>query len=234
MKAVVLSAGKGTRLYPLTETVPKPMLPVRGKPVLEHNIELLKRHGVDEICINLHHKPEVIRDYFGNGEKWGVRIHYSFEPELLGTAGAVKGFETILGKSPFFVIYGDNFTDYDLSKMQRFHEEKKGVATIAVFEKEDVRSSGVLWIDKDGKVMKFIEKPKDLVVDSKLVNAGIYILDAEVFSWIPRGKFSDFGLDVFPALLQAQKALYAIPMKGILEGIDTVALYDNVKQSYGS
>lgn len=234
MKAVILSAGKGTRLYPLTETVPKPMLPVRGKPVLEHNLMLLAQHGVKDVCVNLHHQPEVIRKHFGSGEKWGVRIHYAFEPELLGTAGGVKNFEATLGHEAFFVIYGDNFTDYDLSAIARFHEEKGGLATIAVFEKEDVSQSGVVWLDKNGRVLDFIEKPKAGSVDSKLVNAGIYVLDPKVFSWIPAGQFSDFGKDVFPALLKAGQPLFGIPMKGILEAIDTVALYRTVKTSYGS
>ncbi len=233
MKAVVLSAGKGVRLRALTEALPKPMLPVHGKPVLEHHIELLRLHGIREVCINLHHRAEAIRGYFQDGKKWGVQIHYAFEPELLGTAGAVKNFETVLGKDRFLVIYGDNFTNYNLSQIVDFHLRKEGLAAIAVFEKEDVSSSGVVWLDSDGKVIKFVEKPKDPHPGSKLVNAGIYVFEPEIFGHIPSGKFSDFGSEVFPSLLAKGKSLYAIVMKGTLEAIDTPELYYRVSGSHG-
>ncbi len=168
MKAVVLAAGRGTRLESLTATVPKPMLPVGGRPVIGHLLDLLARNGVKEVFINLHHGPNILRDYCGDGSRWGLRVTYAVEPELLGTAGAVRNFGKYLGESPFFVVYGDNYLECDVTGLRKFHEERRGLATIAVFEKEDVAGSGVVQLDSEGRVLRFVEKPHPSDVFSRL------------------------------------------------------------------
>lgn len=228
MKAIVLAAGKGTRLAPLTEMTPKPMLPLSGKPIMEHTIELLMRHGIRDIYMNLHHRAKVIKNHFGNGHAFGVDITYLHEPELLGTAGAVKNFEKYIGQSQFMVVYGDNYTDCNLTEVMTFHTEKKGLGTIVVFLQEDVLSSGIVQLNDENRILRFVEKPRPESVFSNLVNSGIYVFEPDVFGFIPAGRFSDFGKDIFPRLLKARCRLYGFIMDGILEGIDTVELYQHL------
>jgi len=230
MKAILLAAGKGTRLRPLTDTLPKPMLEIAGKPILEHTILLLKRHGISEVFINLHYLPDVVKNYFGDGSKWDVKITYAYEKELLGTAGAVKNFQRYIGGESFFVLYGDNYTDYDLTKILKFHRSKRGIATVAVFEKEDVLSSGIVELDSDNQIVRLLEKPKPDEIFSHLVIAGIFVCEPEVFDYIPDIGYADFGYDVFPRMLANNKPLYGIVMEGMLEGIDTIELYQRVNK----
>src|ERR1035437_6497839 len=158
MRAMVLAAGVGQRLRPLTHGRPKPMLPLGGKPLLEHNLRLLARYGIREIAINLHFHPEVIVDYFGDGSHLGLKITYSREPKLLGTAGAVKNMESFFSE-PFLVLYGDNFTDCRLDRLIDFHQQKRGLCTIAAFHRESVAASGILDLDDTSRVTRFVEKP---------------------------------------------------------------------------
>ncbi|MFQ5585178.1 MAG: NDP-sugar synthase, partial [Calditrichia bacterium] len=143
MQAVILAAGKGTRLGNITYQIPKPMIKIMGKPILEHNILLCKKFGITKIFINLHHLSGKILDYFGDGSRWGVELIYKYEPELLGTAGAVKNFQEELNGQLFFVIYGDNYSDLNLGDALSLHQEKKGIATIVLTPKEDVSNSGI-------------------------------------------------------------------------------------------
>jgi len=133
MKAIILCAGRGERLRPLTDTIPKPMIPINNKPVLEYIINLLKKNGIKDIAINTSHLPEKIREYFGDGKKFGVKITYSFEPEMLGTSGALNNFRHFFNTNePFLVFYGDNITNIDLKKMLEFHKQKNAIATLAL------------------------------------------------------------------------------------------------------
>ena len=209
MNAMVLAAGKGTRLHSLTETVPKPMLPVAGRPVLAHIIEWLWRHGIHQVAINLHYHPEVIREYFDDGSRWGVEIIYSEEPELLGTAGGVKKMEAFFG-DPFLVVYGDVLTDLDLGALLAFHQFHRGSphATLALDRREDSSQCGVAEIDRKGRIQDFIEKPPPGGSRSPWVNSGIMILDRTLLETIPAGRFCDFGRDVFPGWLRSGLALY--------------------------
>lgn len=225
MKAIVLAAGKSSRLAPLMNSIPKPMVRVNGKPILEHIIGLLKYYGVEEIYINLHHLPHAIKGYFGDGRQFGVNITYNFEEEILGTAGGVKGFEKYIGTSPFLVIYGDNYFDYDLSKIITFHNKKKGLGTIALYEKEDVSLSGIALLNKRDRIIRFIEKPERNEVLSHLVNAGIYVFNPEIFDYLPSNCFCDFGKTIFPKLIKENKPLYGIVMEGRLTAVDTPYLY---------
>lgn len=221
MKAIILAAGLGKRLG--LKDVPKPMYRVDGKPILEHNILLLKEHNIKDICINLHHLPDVIKNYFGDGNKWGVKVQYSYEKELLGTGGAVKNVEWFLDKSPFFVVYGDNYSNIDLTEMLDFHTSSKATATIAVFNPKETVSSdiagGFITMDKDCRLLSF--KEGKCHEAEGIVNAGVYILEPEVLSIIPGNSFSDFGNDIFPKLLIKSMAIRGYLVKGFVLAIDT-------------
>lgn len=221
MKALILAAGLGKRLG--LKDIPKPMYKVSGLPVLEHNILLLKKHGITDICINLHYKPEIIKDYFKNGEKWNVKITYSLEETLLGTGGAVRKLYTFWEDEPFFVVYGDNYTDINLTEMLNFHKKEKPVVTIAVFDPEKSLNSGiaggVITMDNDKRLLSFIEGKEKKV--KGYVNAGVYILEPEVLDLIPAGIFSDFGNDIFPKLLIQGKLMKGYITDSFVLAIDT-------------
>jgi NDP-sugar pyrophosphorylase family protein len=208
---MLLAAGEGQRLRPLTNTVPKCMLPIRDKPILEQNIAWLRRYGVTELIINLHYLPHVIQDYFGDGSRWGVQITYSLEPTMLGTAGGVKRVADFFGET-FLVWYGDNLSTCDLSRLIDFHRAKAGLGTIALYLREDVTRSGIIGLDDQERITRFVEKPKIDQVFSHWVNAGIYILKRDVLEFIPDKGESDFGRDVFPAMLAANLSLYGYRM----------------------
>lgn len=225
MRAIILAAGKGERLRSIVKEIPKPMVEINGKPILEHNIELLKSYGIVDIYINLHYSPNIIRNYFKDGKKWNVHITYNYEPEILGTAGAVIKFEEHIGYNQFMVFYGDNYYNYNLAEIVKFHNEKKGLGTIGVYEKKDVSQSGIVEIDSNNRILKFIEKPKSHEVVSHLVNTGIYVFEPEIFRLIPKREFSDFGRDIFPKILKEGNNIYAMILKGKLTAIDTPEFY---------
>lgn len=226
MKAIILAAGKGERLRGTINNIPKPMVKINGKPILEHNILLLERYGITDIYINIHHQPDVIREHFGNGRKYGVNIKYSYEETLLGTAGAVRKIadEYWNRKRCFILLYGDNLYEYDLGEIINFHMTKKSIASIVVNEKDNVSQSGIVLLDTDNKILKFIEKPKPEEVVSNLVNTGIYILEPDVLTYIPPGKTLDFGKDVFPELIEKGEDIFGVMIKGKLIAIDTPEL----------
>jgi NDP-sugar pyrophosphorylase family protein len=211
MKAMLLAAGQGTRLRPMTNTVPKSMIPICGKPILEHNIEWLRRYGITDLAINLFFLPHIIQDYFGDGSRWGVRITYSLEPRKLGTAGGVKRFANFFDET-FLVWYGDNLSTCDLSRLLDFHRAKGGLATIALYQREDVTQSGIIGLDDEERITRFLEKPKIDEIFSHWVNAGIYIFERDVLEFIPDQGESDFGRDIFPAMLEAGQSLYGYRM----------------------
>jgi mannose-1-phosphate guanylyltransferase len=206
-KAMLLAAGQGTRLRPLTETVPKCMVALANKPVLEYNIEWLRRYGVVDLVINLFHLPDVVMDYFGDGSRWGVHITYSLESEMLGTAGGVRNVADLFD-SPFFVWYGDNLSTCDLHNLYAFHRAKGGVATIALYYRKDPTASGIVGLDAQDRITRFLEKPRPEQVFSHWVNAGILLLEPQVLEAIPPDGSPDFGRDVFPALLAAGERIY--------------------------
>ena len=181
MKAIILAAGKGERLRPLTEQMPKPMISIAGRPILEYNIRLLASHGIREIVINLHHCPEVVADYFGDGHAWGVSITYSYEPVLLGTAGAVKNVEAFFDDT-FLVMYGDNWSTCDISQLRSFHSKKDGMGSVALFHRDDPTASGIVGLGLGDRICRFLEKPEPHQVFSHWVNAGLLILEPQVFN----------------------------------------------------
>jgi NDP-sugar pyrophosphorylase family protein len=233
MKAVLLAAGKGTRLRPLTDEMPKVMIPIAGKPILEHHVEHLAGTGIREIFINLHYLPDRITSHFGDGQKWGVRIRYSFEPEIMGTAGAVKKLEAELRGAPFLVVYGDNFSEFDFADFISWSEKAGGLGTVAVFEKEDVAGSGVVDIGSGGRIVRFLEKPAPNEVLSHWVNAGIYRLSDDILDDIPLG-YSDFGHDIFPEAIERGRKLFAYRSKEPVWAIDHLELLDELSQRLGT
>jgi len=204
---MILAAGKGTRLRPLTETVPKCMVTIAGKPLLQYTIEWLRKYRVTEIIINLYHLPEVISNYFGDGGRWGVHITYSLERELLGTAGGVKNVAWFFD-GPFFVWYGDNLSTCRLDRLWEFHRARSGIATIALHYREDPTQSGIVGLDERDRVVRFLEKPGPDQVFSHWVNAGIFVLEPQLLEVIPSDGYSDFGQDIFPTLLAKGAPIY--------------------------
>ena len=196
MKAMVLAAGLGTRLRPLTYEITKPMVPVLDRPVMAHIIDLLDRHSFEDVIANLHYFPDTIREHFGD------RLEYRFEPELLGTAGGVRACAEFFGEEPFLVISGDALTDIDLGAFVARHEASGGIATLAVKRVDDTREFGVVLHDREGRITGFQEKPAPEEALSDLGNCGIYIFDPRIFDYFPDRPFVDWAQDVFPALLE--------------------------------
>src|SRR5277367_269490 len=196
MRAMVLAAGLGTRLRPLTYEITKPMVPVLDRPVMAHILDLLDRHGFEQVIANLHYFPETIREHFGD------RLEYRFEPELLGTAGGVRGCAEFFGEEPFLVISGDALTDIDLGAFVSRHREAGGVATLAVKQVADTREYGVVLHDRDGRITGFQEKPAPEEALSDLGNCGIYLFEPRIFDYFPARPFVDWAQDVFPVLLE--------------------------------
>jgi mannose-1-phosphate guanylyltransferase len=202
MKAMVLAAGLGTRLRPLTYEITKPMVPVLDRPVMEHIVELLARHGFSEVIANLHYFPDSIREYFGD------RLSYNLERELLGTAGGVRACASFFGEESFLVISGDALTDIDLSAFAARHRETGAVATLAVKRVADTREYGVVLHDREGRITGFQEKPAPEEALSNLGNCGIYAFSPRIFDYFPERPFVDWAQDVFPVLLENDVPFY--------------------------
>ena len=207
MKAVILAGGEGTRLWPLTCNHAKAMVPIVNRPLLEHTLDYLKEFGVGEAVLALRHFPDPIRNHFGDGSAFGIKVCYSLEANLLGTAGAVRNAEQFIDRT-FFVFNGDFITDLDLNQMLRFHKEKGAVVTIGIVPVENPSTYGVVELDNECRVKAFIEKPDWDSVTSNLINAGIYVIEPEVLKLIPPGEHYTFERDVFPSLISKGRPVY--------------------------
>jgi mannose-1-phosphate guanylyltransferase len=220
MRAMILAAGLGTRLRPITYAMPKPMVPVLNRPVMEHTARLLARHGFDEAIANLHWFPETIEGRFGDGSAFGLDLTYSREEKLLGTAGGVREVADYLGDS-FLVVAGDALTDLDFRAMREFHASHDGVATVATKRVPDTDQYGVVIAGEDGRIQGFQEKPDPAEALSDLANTCIYMFRREVFDFFPEPgtskaagpddppEFTDWAMDVFPALLEGDVPFYS-------------------------
>jgi mannose-1-phosphate guanylyltransferase len=217
MKALILAAGKGTRLKHLTADKPKPMLEIGGEPLLAHHVRRLQAVGVKEIAINLHHAAGVITDYFGDGNRYGVHIEYSYEPELLGTAGAAKKLAPYLNES-FYVIYSDVFNNVDLTALAEFHTDRKQLQrsetglSMALYRVPNPTECGLVEITDTGRVLRFVEKPRADQVFTDLANAGLLICDPPVLAYVPPATVCDFGRDLIPVLLAQKVAVFGKPV----------------------
>ncbi|AZB72574.1 nucleotidyltransferase family protein [Synechococcus elongatus] len=225
MKAMILAAGKGTRVRPITYTIPKPMIPILQKPVMEFLLELLKEHGFKEVMVNVSHLAQEIESYFRDGQRFGVEVAYSFEGriedgQLIGEAlGSAGGMKRIQDFSPFFddtfvVLCGDALIDLDLTEAVRWHKEKGALATIVMktVPREEVSSYGVVVTDAEGRIQAFQEKPDVEEALSTTINTGIYIFEPEILNYIPSGQEYDIGGDLFPQLVDAGAPFYGISM----------------------
>jgi mannose-1-phosphate guanylyltransferase/phosphomannomutase len=200
MKGMILAAGEGRRLRPLTDNLPKPMLPLAGKPLLEHIITHLRDCGVADLAVNLHHLAAIVMDYFGDGSRWKVTLRYSLEKQLWGSAGGVKRLQAYFDDT-FIVYYGDVFTHADLGPMIALHRRSGALATLGLYHVPDPWNRGIVQLDGAQTIVKFVEKPPREQVFSDLANAGIYVLEPAVLDRIPPDQVWDFGNDVFPAML---------------------------------
>ena len=227
VKAVILAGGSGTRLYPLTQKTAKCMLPVNGKPLLEHIIRYLASYGFKEIVVTLGRKRKQIIDYFGDGSAFNIRLLYSIESKPLGTAGSFKNAEKYLYGTTL-VMQGDNLSNFDIGKVIAFHKERKAMVTIALTQVKDPTGYGIVVTDRQGRITRFEEKPGRFFSD--LANSGIYVLEHEVLNHIPRGKVLDFSRDLFPKLLGRRFPVYGIKMKGYWFDIGTPTSYKHANE----
>lgn len=219
-----MAGGQGTRLRPLTSDQPKPMIRIVGIPCMEHIVVLLKKHGFTDIVVTLQFMPDEIRDYFGDGSDWGVNMSYSIEDAPAGTAGSVKLAEEKL-TDRFLVISGDALTDCDLSRLLTFHEEKGAEATMVLKSVENPLEFGIVITEEDGRISRFLEKPAWGQVFSDTVNTGIYLLESSVLEEVPTDCEYDFSKELFPKLLEQQRALYGYVTKDYWEDIGTLEQY---------
>jgi len=208
-KAVILAGGKGTRMRPFTYEMPKPMIPVRGKPLLQHIIELLRKYEIRDIILSTGYMGDKIKEYFGNGSKFGVDLSYREEKHETGTAGSLNLMKNLLNGT-FLMFNGDILANIDLHDLIAFHRENNALATIALTPVKDPSRFGVARL-KGSKILEFIEKPK-ATIRSKLINAGVYVLEPEVIGYIPKGK-AMMETDVFPKLAEEGR-LYGYPFDG--------------------
>ncbi len=208
MKVMILAAGLGTRLRPLTDLISKPMVPIVNKPVMAHIIELLKKLNFEEIIVNLHWYPEAIKNYFKDGAAFGVNIHYSYEDKLLGTAGGVKNAKDFFGNKTFLIMSGDALTDIDLKDLIKFHKQKNRLCTMVLTTVDEPSAYGVVILNEEKRITGFQEKPPQGKEKSKLANSGIYVFEPEIFNYIPDDEFYDFGADVFPQTVEENTPIY--------------------------
>jgi NDP-sugar pyrophosphorylase family protein len=232
MKAMVLCAGYGTRLGELTREIPKPMLSIGDAPLLAYILGNLKHHGFTDIAINLHFKPEMIRHYFGDGTHAGLKLTYSFEPDLLGTAGGLKNVEQFFrDEKEFLVHYGDILTNQDFTAMLEFHREKDALATLLLHERN--KSNSIVTLDDRNRIISFLERPDEAGREghtSRWVNSGICICRPEILNSIAPGTASDLPRDIFPKLLETGR-LFGFPLSGYRCAVDSL---ERVAEARGS
>jgi len=225
-RAVVLAAGKSTRIAPVARNLPKPLLGIEGQSVLTRNLQWLARTGIEEVWINLHHCPEAIVEHIGDDRRLGLRVRYSYEPEILGTAGGVRRI-AYDWSGAFPVVYGDSLIRTDLTAMKRAHSKSGALLTIALFDRSRHPHSGiaggVVTINSAGRVIKFLEGA--VGGTSTLVNAGLYIVEPEIISFIPPLACYDFARDLFPQMLNSGMPINSHIIDGYCLGIDTPAAY---------
>src|SRR5215218_10454509 len=224
MKAVVMAGGEGTRLRPLTSNQPKAMVPIVGKPCMEHIVELLRDHGFEDVIVTVAFLPQAIRSYFGDGETLGLKMEYSVEETPLGTAGSVRLAADKLDDT-FLVISGDALCDFDLTKLVEFHKEREAAVTIGLKSVENPLEFGIVVTDEDGRVERFLEKPSWGQVFSDTINTGIYVLEPEVLRHVPSDRPYDFSKELFPLLLEMGRPIYGYVVDGYWQDIGNLDQY---------
>lgn len=230
MKAVIMAGGFGTRIQPLTNSIPKPMLPIMNKPMMEHTMMMLKDLGIQEFIVLLYFKSEVIKNYFKDGSDFGIQITYVVPDDDYGTAGAVKKAQEYIGTENFIIISGDLVTDFDFQKIFDYHKEKKSKLTITLTSVENPLEFGIVIADKEGKIEKFLEKPSWGEVFSDTINTGIYIIEPEILDYIPKNENFDFAKDLFPLLMRQEIDLMAGHAQGYWRDVGNPESYRDVHE----
>lgn len=235
MKAVIVAGGIGGRLKPLTNDIPKPMIEVKGKPILLHILELLKKYGISDFIFALCYLPDIITSFFGDGKKFGVNINYIFEDpnNPKGTAGAIIGSKEFINET-FIVTYGDILRDLGIGDMIDFHKKNNAFGTLNIYKRESKDAKSMVVIDDKNRILNFIERPQrdNLKEEYIWVNGSFYILEPEIFDWIPKNKKSDFGKDIFPKLLKLKKPLCAYPSEGYLVDIGNMGKLEYARKTF--
>ena len=224
MKAVIMAGGEGTRLRPLTSNLPKPMMPLANRPMMEHIVNLLKDHGFDDIVVTVAFLPQAIRTYFGDGESLGLEMDYSIEEQPLGTAGSV-GLAKERLTDTFLVISGDALCDVDLTALVEAHRAKGAAVTIGLKSVDNPLEFGIVVTDDDGRVERFLEKPSWGQVFSDTINTGIYVLEPEVLRHVPDDRPYDFSKELFPHLLEMGRPIYGHVLDGYWQDVGTLEQY---------
>jgi mannose-1-phosphate guanylyltransferase/phosphomannomutase len=228
MKAVVMAGGFGTRIQPLTNSRPKPMLPIMNKPMMEHTMMMLKDLGVTEFIVLLYFKPEIIQNYFGDGSAFGIKVTYIVPDDDYGTAGAVKLAQEAIGDDNFIIISGDLVTDFDFAKLFDFHKAKESQLSIGLTSVENPLQFGVVITNEDEVIEKFLEKPSWGEVFSDTINTGIYIIEPEILNYIPENENFDFAKDLFPLLMEKNIALMGHSLSGYWRDVGNPESYRDV------
>lgn len=235
MKTIIVAGGKGERLRPITNTIPKPMVEVAGKPILEHIVNLLKRHGVTEFIFALCYLPHVITNYFGDGKKFGVTITYTFESEdkPMGTAGAILPAHKLINDT-FIVTYADILRELDVTDMMSKHKKNKAFATLHTYKRYGADPKSMITFDKNNRIINFIERPKpeDIKKDFVWSNGSFYILEPKIFDFIPKDTPSDFGKNIFPPLLTQKKHLFVYPTDGYFVDIGNLEKLEKARKTF--
>ena len=230
---MILGAGIGSRLDPLTRSLPKPLVPIVGKPVMGHLIDLLRQHGITEIMINVQYLGQCVIDTIGDGSRYGIPVHFSREEALCGDAGGVKRVESFFREGDddsFMVIGGDDLTDTDIGRIVREHKAKGATATLGVTPVDDPSEYGIVVADENGFITRFQEKPKAGEAFSNLANTGIYVFKTNVFDYIPADTFFGFGNNVFPALVQAGEPMLAVASEAYWKDVGNLTIYRNAQR----
>lgn len=225
MKAIILAGGDGTRLKAVTGPLPKPMAPLLGRPLMEYTLLLLKKHGFTDICAAVRYRAQDIREHFGDGSAFGVRLRYQEENEAWGTAGAVRRCRDFIGSEDVLIISGDTACDFDLRLLWRRHRERAPAATLALCREAEPLRFGLAVTESSGRIRAFIEKPDWRRVVTDLINTGIYVLSPRALDAIPADRPSDFAKDLFPALLEQGEPLFGLPMEGYFCDVGTPLSY---------
>lgn len=228
MKVLILSGGLGSRLRNVIKDIAKPMAIITGKPFLEFLVLQLKKFNLNNIVLCTGYKSRSIEDYFKDGSRWGIKLIYSKEKKPLGTGGAIKFAENLILEDNFLVMNGDSFFDIDLRKLISYHFEKKALATIALAKVKDTRRFGVIKIDKNGKIESFFEKAKEQ--NSNLINGGVYLLNKEIFKYIPKDKSISLEKEVFPKLINSNR-FYGVSFKNYFIDIGVPKAYKKLQEN---
>ncbi len=234
MKAVILAGGKGTRLFPLTRRIPKALVEIGGKPVIEHQIVLLRDYGIREIWILSGYLGSQVKEYLQNGRKWNVNIHYLQEKKPLGTAGALKTLEKLIQKDGFLVLSGDVMLDFDIKRFINYHRQKKA-ATIIVHPNDHPADSDLVEVDNQGKIISLLKRPHPKAsVFRNLSIASVYIFSPKIFKYIPQRRKCDIEKDILPLVLKLKEKIYAYNTPEYIKDIGTLKRLKEVRGDYSS